>query len=152
MSTLAVSPLLTGRLKFEMVLSSQTKFFIPNASPTRGAVCRAEPKLSQSTSNYPSLPEFPIPWTQGYPQFPPQCFAKSSASRNERRLRRRVLRRQAVGNGSSHVCPGNAVTVTSFVFQSVSCYRVTQKSTAGLALMSGTWCAAVLLTRESRPP
>jgi hypothetical protein len=44
------------------------------------ASCWAAPELSSSASYYPSLPEFPYPYPLGYPQFPPQCFRKRSAS------------------------------------------------------------------------
>jgi len=61
------------------LLGSQFKSFLFNAPPTEHAVCGTAAALWAPITNYPSLLEFPRPWTQGSPQNSPSALGFAAA-------------------------------------------------------------------------
>jgi hypothetical protein len=68
-----ISTPLARKVRNASRLGSQIKFFVSNTTNRRHATCRTAPKLGPQYEIYPSLPEFPYPCPQGYPQFPPSA-------------------------------------------------------------------------------
>jgi len=69
------SPCQAAKVRNVSKVGSQFKSFLFNVSPTEHAVCGTAAGLSAPITNYPSLLEFPRPWTPGSPQNPPSALA-----------------------------------------------------------------------------